>query len=226
LALHVLPQLTPPGEDVTVPVPVPAFVTLNENVEALLKVAVTERAAVIDVVQVPVPVQAPLQPANVEPLAAAAVRVTDVPLEKFAPQVVPQLIPAGDEVTVPEPVPAFVTESANVVAELLNVAVTARAAVIDTVQAPVPVHAPDQPANVEPDVAAGVNVTDVPLEKLALQVDPQLMPAGDEVTVPVPVPDFVTARLNDVTGPATNGEIRLPPITVNGMPGPSHATAK
>ena len=128
--------------------------------------------------------------------------------------------------TVPAPVPAFVTVSANVVAELLNVAVTARAAVIDTVQAAVPVHAPDQPANVEPDAAAGVRVTDEPLLKLALHVAPQLMPAGDEVTVPVPVPAFVTARLNDVTGPATKGEIRLPPITVSGMPGPSHATAK
>ena len=59
--------------------------------------------------------------------------------------------------------PALVTLSANVVAELLNVAVTARAAVIDTVQAPVPVQAPLQPANVEPLAAAGVSVTDAPL---------------------------------------------------------------
>ena len=47
--------------------------------------------------------------------------------------------------------------------ELLNVAVTARAAVIDTVQAPVPLHAPLQPAKVEPLAAAAVRVTDVPL---------------------------------------------------------------
>jgi hypothetical protein len=226
LAVHVVPQLMPVGDDVTVPVPVPALVTASAKVDELLKVAVTARAAVIDVVQVPVPVHAPLQPANVEPLVAAAVSVTEVPLAKFALHVAPQLIPAGDDVTVPAPVPAFVTASANVVAELLKVAVTARAAVIDTVQAAVPVHAPLQPANVEPVVAAGVSVTDAPLEKLALHVDPQLMPAGDEVTVPAPVPAFVTARLKDVTGPATNGEMRLPPITVRGMPGPSHATAK
>jgi hypothetical protein len=216
----------PLGEDVTVPVPVPAFVTVSAKVDELLNVAVTARAAVMDVVQVPVPVHAPLQPANVEPLAAAAVSVTDVPLAKLALQVEPQLTPAGDEVTVPVPEPAFVTVNANDVAELLNVAVTARAAVIDTEQAPVPVHAPDQPANVEPESAAAVSVTDELLEKLAVQVEPQLMPAGDEVTAPVPVPAFVTARLNDVTGPPTNGEIRLPPITVSGMPGPSHATAK
>ena len=151
----------------TVPAPVPAFVTLSAKVAVLLKVAVTARAAVIDTVQAPVPVHAPLQPANVEPLAAAAVSVTEVPLAKFALQVAPQLMPAGDEVTVPVPVPAFVTLSANVVAELLKVAVTERAAVIDTVQAPVPVQAPLQPANVEPLAAAGVSVTDAPLAKLA-----------------------------------------------------------
>ena len=225
-ALHVVPQLTPAGEDVTVPAPVPAFVTLNAKVEAALKLAVTARAAVIETVQAAVPVHAPLQPVNVEPLAAAAERVTDVPLEKLALHALPQLTPAGDEVTVPAPVPVFVTLSANVVAELLNVAVTDRACVIDTVQAAVPVQAPLQPANVDPLAAAGVSVTEEPLLKLAVQVEPQLMPAGDEVTVPVPVPLFVTARLKEVTGPATNGEIRLPPITVNGMPGPSHATAK
>jgi len=131
-------------------------------VPPVLNVAVTLRAAVIGVVQVPVPVQAPLQPANVEPLDAAAVSVTEVPLAKFALHVVPQLTPAGDEVTVPSPVPAFVTLSANVDVAL-KVAVTARAAVIDTVQAPVPAHAPLQPVNVEPLDAAAANVTEVPL---------------------------------------------------------------
>ena len=54
--------------------------------------------------------------------------------------------------------------SANVVVELLNVAVTARAAVIDTVQAvAVPLHAPLQPPNVDPLAAAAVSVTEVPL---------------------------------------------------------------
>ena len=48
---------------------------------SVLNVAVTLRAAVIDSTQPPVPLQAPLQPAKVEPLAAVALSVTDVPLE-------------------------------------------------------------------------------------------------------------------------------------------------
>jgi len=60
-------------------------------------------------VQLPVPVQAPLQPVNVEPAAGAAVRVTLVPELKFALHVAPQLMPVGDEVTVPLPVPALPT---------------------------------------------------------------------------------------------------------------------
>ena len=65
--------------------------------------------------------------------------------------------------TVPAPVPSLATVSAKLAVVLLNVAVTLRAAVIDTVQVPVPVHAPLQPANVEPLAAAAVSVTDVPL---------------------------------------------------------------
>ena len=156
--------MMPAGEDVTVPAPVPALVTLSGKLDELLNVAVTERAAVICTVQLLVPVQAPLQPAKVEPLAAAAVSVTEVPLEKLALQVLPQLMPVGVEVTVPAPLPALVTPSTKVLAVLLNVAVTARAAVIDTVQAPVPLQAPLQPTNVEPLAAAAVSVTEAPLE--------------------------------------------------------------
>jgi len=68
-------------------------------------------------VQVPVPVQAPLQPVKVEPVEAAAVRVTLVPLVKLALQVEPQLTPVGLEVTVPEPVPLLVRVRVEVVTE-------------------------------------------------------------------------------------------------------------
>jgi hypothetical protein len=126
---------------------------------------VTARAAVIETVHVAaVPEQAPLQPANVEPLAAAADNVTDAPLLNAKLHSVPQLMPAGDDVTVPVPLPARVTVAVNVaVPDVLNVAVTARAAVIDTVHVLVPLQAPLQPANAEPLAAAAVNVTDAPL---------------------------------------------------------------
>ena len=108
--MQVLPQLTPAGLEVTVPVPVPARVTVSANVVVwLVNVAVTERAWVIDTVQVPVAfVQAPLQPLNVEPLAAVAVSVTDWPAVTLALQTLPQLIAPPD--TVPVPVPVLVTD--------------------------------------------------------------------------------------------------------------------
>jgi hypothetical protein len=106
----------PAGLLVTVPFPVPPLVTVKVyELATTLKVAVTDLAAFIVTVHVPVPVQAPLQPAKVEPDAAVAVSVTEVPLEKLAVQVPGQLIPAGLLVTVPLPVPAVVTDNANVV---------------------------------------------------------------------------------------------------------------
>jgi hypothetical protein len=60
------------------------------------------------------PVQAPLQPVKVEPEAGVAVSVTLVPLSKSALHVVPQLIPLGNEVTVPLPFPVLLTLSENV----------------------------------------------------------------------------------------------------------------
>jgi hypothetical protein len=74
----------------------------------------------------------------------------------------------------------------------LNVAVTEVLAVRFTAQVPVPVQAPDQPANAEPVLGVAVSVTDVPLAKLALHVDPQLMPDGLLVMVPVPAPPLCT----------------------------------
>jgi hypothetical protein len=224
--------LMPPGDDVTVPVPVPAFVTLSGNVvpPVELNVAVTLRACdIVTVHTSAVPVHAPLQPANVEPLATAAVRFTwvaGVALAIFALQAVPQLMPPVFDVTVPVPVPLRVTVSANVVAWLVNVAVTERACVIETVQVDVPVHAPLQPVNAEPLVAAAVSVTDAPLVKFALQVAPQFTPVGFDVTVPVPVPALVTDNEKEPVGPGTNGDRKLPGITACAMPGPCHDTAR
>ena len=96
------------------PVPAPLLFTVRVNVMAL-KVAVTVVAALIVTVHVlAVPVHPPpLHPANVDPAAVPAVSTTDVPLAKGSEQSAPQLIPVGALVTVPVPVPAFVTARAN-----------------------------------------------------------------------------------------------------------------
>ena len=58
-----------------------------------------------------------------------------------------------------------------------------------------PAQAPVQPANAEPAAGVAVSITPVPELKLALQVAPQLMPAGALATVPVPVPPLNTLRV-------------------------------
>jgi len=164
-------------------------------------VAVTDAAPLIVTVQVPVPVQPPpLQPVKVEPAAGVAVSVTAVPLANEDEHVAPQEMPAGTLVTVPLPAPALDTVSAK--DDCMKVAVTEVAALIVTVQVPVPVHpAPLQPVNVEPAAAAAVNVTTVPLVNDAEQVVPQEMPAGLLVTVPLPAPALETVSVEAVDTP-------------------------
>jgi hypothetical protein len=100
----------------------------------------------------------------------------------------------------------------------LNVAVTALAALMVTLQLPVPVQAPLQPAKVDPVAAVSVKVTTVPLVKLALQVLGQVMPAGLLLTEPVPVPPKVTERVSAagaVTVTVTVAEeVMLPDVPV------------
>ena len=62
------------------------------------------------------------------------------------------------------------------------------------VTVPVEQPVPLQPAKVEPAAALADKVTVVPLLKVPEQVVPQLMPAGELETVPLPVPAFVTER--------------------------------
>jgi hypothetical protein len=84
---------------------------------ATLNVATTEVLLDMVVTHVPVPEHPPPdQLANVEPPAATAVRVTDVPEFKAVElQVAPQLIPPTDDVTVPPPLPDLETVTVNVV---------------------------------------------------------------------------------------------------------------
>ncbi|MBK7001894.1 MAG: hypothetical protein IPH35_18575 [Rhodoferax sp.] len=82
-----------------------------------------------------------------------------------------------------------------------NVAITLLAAVILTVQVPVPLHAPPQPAKLLPAAGVAASVTLVPLANAALHVLPQLMPAGALVTVPVPVPLLLTDKTTEPVEP-------------------------
>ena len=80
-------------------------VGVGVGVGAAVNCAVTNTLAVGVNVHEPVPLHGADQPVNVDPLAGVAVSVTVDPLAKLAKHVLPQLIPAGLEVTVPAPVP-------------------------------------------------------------------------------------------------------------------------
>ena len=67
--------MIPAGTLVTAPRPTLVTVRANSGT----KVAVTLLAAVMLIAQAAVPVQAPLQPVNLEPVVAVAVRATVVP---------------------------------------------------------------------------------------------------------------------------------------------------
>ena len=159
-----------------------------------VNVAVKLRAWLIATVQGPVPVQAPLQPVKVEPVVAAAVRVTGVPAGKAPLQVLLHAIPVGEDVTMPDPVPLMVRVRGYVVeVPRVKVAVTLLPASTTRVQPPVPVQAPLQPVKVEPEAGVALRAMLVPEVKEALQLPPQSTPLGLEATVPVPVPALVTA---------------------------------
>ena len=151
--------MIPAGLLVTVPVPVPVLAIERLNV-CKLNVAVTDLAASMMTVHVPVPEQAPLHPTKMELAAGAAVNVTDVPALNDAEQVAPQLIPAGEEVIVPVPVPVLATERLKVLR--VKVAVTFLAALRVTVQeVPVALSQPDQLVKSESAAGEAVKVTEV-----------------------------------------------------------------
>src|ERR1700737_3397683 len=82
------------------------------------------------IVQPALPVQPePAQPPKLEFKSGAAASVTTVPEANVAVQVAPQSMPAGLEVTFPEPLPAFATVRLGSTF-LANVAVHARATLL------------------------------------------------------------------------------------------------
>jgi hypothetical protein len=209
-AEHVLGQVIPLGTLATDPLPAPAIVTVSGNV-VRANVAVTVSAELIVTTQLPVPLHAPLHPVNVEPLAGVSASVTTVPLAKSAVHVCVQLIPAGLLTTVPVPVPAATYVNSKLTA-VLKFAVTACAALIVTVQVPVPVQFPLQPVKVDPPVAVAVSTTCVPTAKLSVQTAGHVIPAGVLATLPVPVPAMLTVR----SSPPVPGEpnTAMPPSPI------------
>ena len=107
----------------------------------------------------PLELSAPVNPANVVPIAGTDAMVTVLPLANCAVQVPGQLIPAGEVVDTIVPDPKCTTVSGNDVA--VNVAVTLRATLIVVPQAPVPEHAPLHPVNAEFGPGVAVSVTGV-----------------------------------------------------------------
>ena len=166
----------------TVPLPSPLLLTVRVNIG--LNVAVTVLAALMVTVHIePEEVVQPFQPVNANPEAAAAVRVTVVPLTNVSEQSEPHVIPDGFDVTVPLPASALFTVSAKLFS--VKVAVTVLAAVWVTVQVrPATASQPLQLASVELAAGVAVSVTWESLRKEAQQLVPQLMPAGADVTVP------------------------------------------
>jgi hypothetical protein len=102
------PQLIPAGLLVTVPDPKPDLTTLSSCMESLIRlnVAVTVISASIVNEHVLVPEHPPpTQPAKVESGSAWAVKVTTLPWENTSEQSLPQLMPVGLLVIVPDPEP-------------------------------------------------------------------------------------------------------------------------
>jgi hypothetical protein len=82
-----------------------------------------------------------------------------------------------------------------------NVAVMAVSALMVTMQAAVPLHAPDQPENVWPDAGVAVSTTEVPSAKAMLQTWPQSIPAGLDLIEPEPLSVTVNIAVELAGGP-------------------------
>src|SRR5688572_17359768 len=106
-SMQSVPQLMPGGFDDTMPMPLPASATISVFWRTKFAVAVLSASSVT--VHVSMPLHAPVQPTNSEPVAALAVSVTVEPAGIDSVQSLPQLMPAGFDETEPLPLPVFVT---------------------------------------------------------------------------------------------------------------------
>ena len=77
-----------------------------------------------------------------------------------------------------------------------------------------PVQAPVQPVKLSPSSSSAVKMTRVPASNRCEQSVPHLIPAGTEVTVPLPGPPFPTPRKK---GPSGMGSTWRETLTVCGL---------
>src|SRR5262249_61713514 len=84
-----------------------------------------EWAWFIAMLQPSVATQSPENPVKTDPGSGVALMVTRLPIGKFAWQLFPQLIPAGFELTVPDPGPCLETARVGVVEAKVAVTVCA-----------------------------------------------------------------------------------------------------
>jgi len=137
--------------------------------------------------------------------------VTWVPKLNEIEHAAPQLMPAGELLTVPVPLPDLFTVRAK--DWTTKPAVTVVAAFMVTTHVPVPVHPPPvQPVKVDPAAGVAVSVTGVPLKYAAEQIEPQFMPARLLETVPLPVPAFEIVSIGPIGTPVpvTNRDVESP----------------
>ena len=161
-----------------------------------LKVAVTLWVLLIVTLQVSeVPLHAPDQPAKTTFLLdGLAVRVTVLPVLKLAEHSVPQLMPLGLLLTLPEPLFTTLSVYFDGAGAGAKVAVAVAFAASEKLQAAVPVQAPLQPLNTMPASGVAVRLTAVPISSVAVQALPQSMPLP--ITLPVPLPDLAALSVN------------------------------
>src|SRR5215208_2144444 len=168
------------------------FRTIGGTTHCTSNVATGQRSASIVTAHTPLPAHPLLHPTNLEPGAAAALSVTDVPCPTTVVQAGPQSIPLGLLVTWPKPEPAFVTVSVctGVVA---NVALTETLPSSLTRHASAPEQAPLQLKNrlCGPSGRADNSMV-VPSGSRTLQLGGHATLAGTLATFPAPLTDTVS----------------------------------
>lgn len=137
------------------------------------------------------------QPMVVPPELSGRPELPELPELPDAPELpeLPDPLELPDAPELPEPLEDPLEDPPDA-----SLAVTVLASLIDTVQLPVPLHAPLHPRNDDPPSAVAVKVTLVPAENSTLQpaaAGPRahVFPDGEMLALPVPSPRLPTVSV-------------------------------